>query len=86
MEFVLYFLAGIVQDFLVTLDWRFIAKNKVAPATLLSFLGTVVAMLVLYNILTQLDANRGITAIIVYAAGIAAGTFLGMKFKFGLKD
>ena len=86
MDFLFYFLAGIVQDFLITLDWRYIAKNKVIPATILSFLATVITMVVLYKILTQLDGEQSIMAIVVYSAGIAAGTFLAMKFKFGLKD
>jgi len=77
----IYFLAGILQDFLLTLNFRFIAKEKVLLATLFSFLVTVVSMLVLYNILTQLDNNRSLIAIIVYALGVATGTALGMKTK-----
>jgi hypothetical protein len=76
-----YFLAGILQDFLLTLNFRFIAKEKIIPASLLSFLTTVVSMLVLYNILTRLDRNRSLIAIIVYALGISTGTALGMKTK-----
>lgn len=83
---ILYFFAGILQDFLLTLNWRFIAKHKILPATGLSFLVTIVTMLVLYNILTYLDQQRSFIAIIVYAAGIATGTFLGMKFKVGFND
>lgn len=79
----LYFIAGILQDFLLTLNWRFIAKHKIFPATGLSFLVTIVTMLVLYNILSHLDEQRSLVAIIVYAAGVATGTFLGMKFKIG---
>jgi hypothetical protein len=33
-----------------------------------------------------LDSDRSILAIIIYAAGVATGTFLGMKFKFGMED
>jgi len=83
---ILYFLAGILQDFLLTLNWRFIAKHKILPATGLSFLVTIVTMLVLYNILSHLDEQRSLIAIVIYAAGIATGTFLGMKFKHGLGD
>jgi len=82
----IYFFAGILQDFLLTLNWRFIAKHKILPATALSFLVTIVTMLVLYNILVHLDQQRSLIAIIVYAVGIATGTFLGMKFKFGFND
>ncbi len=83
---ILYFFAGILQDFLVTLDWRYISKHKVKPAVLLSFLCTTVQMLVIYNILSHLDAQRSTPAIIIYAMGVATGTFLAMKFKFGLDD
>jgi uncharacterized protein YebE (UPF0316 family) len=83
---IIYFFAGILQDFLLTLNYRFIAKDKTAFAVLTSFLVTIVSMLVLYNILTQLDSQRSIVAIIVYALGIGTGTFLAMKFKYGLKE
>jgi uncharacterized protein YebE (UPF0316 family) len=85
-HFVIYFLAGVLQDFLLTLNWRFIAKEKAVPAAVLSFAVTVVTMLVLYNILTQLDRQRSITAIIVYALGIGLGTILGIKTKIRSKN
>ncbi len=83
---ILYFLAGVLQDFLLTLNWRFINKEKAMPAAIFSFAVTVVSMLVLYNILTQLDKQRSIVAIIVYALGIGTGTILGMKTKIGSKN
>lgn len=81
MEFVLYYIAGIVQDFLLTLNWRFIAKDKPIPATTFSFFTTVVSMLVLYNIITRLDETRSVIGIVFYATGIGTGTYLGMKLK-----
>ncbi len=78
---IVYFFAGVLQDFLFTLNLRYVAKSKVFFAVLTSFLVTVVSLLVLYNILTNLDSQRSIIAIMVYALGIAAGTFLAMKFK-----
>ena len=83
---ILYFLAGVLQDFLLTLNWRFINKERAIPAAFFSFAVTVVTMLVLYNILTQLDKQRSIVAIIVYALGIGIGTILGMKTKIGSKN
>jgi uncharacterized protein YebE (UPF0316 family) len=80
-----YFLVGVLQDFLLTLNWRYIAKDKIVPATVLSFIVTITSMLVLYNIFMQLDKDRSLTAIIVYALGIAVGTVLGMKTKIGQK-
>ena len=84
--YVVYFLAGVLQDFLFTVNLRYVAQNKTFLAVLASFLTVVVSMLVLYNIITQLDQQKGIVAIIVYASGIAAGTYLAMKFKLGLVD
>jgi len=83
---IIYFFVGIFQDFLVTLNWRYISEHKIVPAMTLSFLVTITTMLVIYNILAKLDSQRTITAIIIYAAGVAVGTFLGMKFKFGFDE
>lgn len=83
---ILYFFAGILQDFLLTLNWRYVAKHKIAPAVGLSFSVTIVSMLVIYNIISRLDSQRSILAIVIYAAGIATGTFLAMKFKVGFDD
>ena len=80
-----YFLAGVLQDFLVTLNWRFIAEKRPILASLFSFVATVVSFVVLYDILTRLDAQRSIISIIVYAAGVGVGTLLGMAFKPGFK-
>jgi len=80
-----YFLAGVLQDFLLTLNWRFIAKERIMPASILSFITTIVSMFVLYTIITQLDRERSVIAILVYASGIAVGTILGMKTNIGFK-
>ncbi|MDR3558873.1 MAG: DUF5698 domain-containing protein [Candidatus Pacebacteria bacterium] len=83
---IIYFFVGIFQDFLLTLNWRYIAKHKIAPAVSMSFLVTITTMLVIYNIIDQLDKERSFVAIIIYAAGVAAGTYLGMKFKYGMGE
>ena len=81
---VVYFLAGVLQDFLFTSNLRYVAKNKVFMAVITSFLVTIVNLIALYNILTQLNPNETLPAIIAYSLGITAGTFLAMKLKFGL--
>ena len=86
LDLLIYFAVGIIQDFFLTLNWRYVAKEKVIPAVTFSFLTTVVSLLVFYDILTGLDAERGIIAIVVYSLGIGTGTFLAMKFKTGLND
>jgi hypothetical protein len=78
---IIYFFAGVLQDFLATLNVRYIAKNKILASMFSSFLMTIVGLLVLYNILTSLDSQKSIIAIIVYALGITFGTLLAMKFK-----
>jgi len=50
---------------------------------LFSFSTTAVGMIILYNIITELDPNKSILAILIYCLGIALGTFLAMKFKVG---
>ena len=70
----------------MTLNWRYIAKHKIAPAVSMSFLVTITTMLVIYNIIAKLDEERSVVAIVIYAAGVAMGTFLGMKFKYGMDE
>lgn len=86
LNLLLYFAVGIVQDFFLTLNWRYVAKEKVIPAVFFSFLTTVISLMVFYDILTGLDPQKSIIAIFVYSFGIGTGTFLAMKFKFGLRD
>ncbi len=86
MQFIIYFIAGVVQDFLLTLNWRYMAKEKIFLASLYSFLTTIISFVVLYNILTKLDQERSLLAILIYSIGIATGTFLGMKTKIGVED
>jgi uncharacterized protein YebE (UPF0316 family) len=83
MYLLIFFIAGIIQDFVVTLNWRYIAKEKVALASLFSFLTTVITLGVLYSILTKLDETRSISAIMIYAIGVATGTLIAMKVKIG---
>jgi len=81
IHLIIYFLVGIVQDFCFTLNSRYIAKDKILPAVIFSWLTVMVSMLVLYNILNELDPQKSIIEIIIYCLGIAAGTFLAMKLK-----
>jgi uncharacterized protein YebE (UPF0316 family) len=83
--FIVYFFAGVVQDFLFTINLRFVAKDKVFLSVATSFLTVVVSMLALYNIVTQLDPSNGVVAIIVYCLGVATGTYFAMKLKISNK-
>jgi len=83
---IIYFFVGVVQDFLLTLNFRYISEGKAVLASIFSFLVTVVSLAILYDILTRLDSERSVVAIIVYALGIATGTFIAMKVKKGFKS
>jgi len=83
--FIIYFLAGVLQDFLFTVNLRYVAKDKIFMSVATSFLTVVVSMLALYNIVTQLDPANGVPAIIIYCLGVASGTYLAMKFKISSK-
>jgi ABC-type maltose transport system permease subunit len=65
------------------LNSRYIAKDRIFPAVIFSWLTVMVSMIVLYNILSELNPETSIIRIIVYCLGIATGTFLAMKFKIG---
>ncbi len=86
LQFFAYFLAGVFQDFLVTINQRYVIKNRIISAMVTSFIITIVSLVVLYNILSSLDPQKSIPAIIVYALGIAVGTLLAMKLKIGQKN
>lgn len=79
--FIIYFFAGVLQDFLFTVNLRYVAKDKISMSVATSFLTVIVSMLALYNIVTQLDPSNGVVAIVVYCLGVATGTYLAMKFK-----
>ncbi len=83
--FIVYFFAGVLQDFLFTVNLRYVSKDKIFMSVATSFLTVVVSMLALYNIVTQLDPANGIPAIIIYCLGVAFGTYLAMKFKISSK-
>ncbi|KPJ54785.1 hypothetical protein AMJ47_03510 [Parcubacteria bacterium DG_72] len=77
----IFYLAGLLQDFLTVLWVRFISEGKTLPAVVLSFITVLISLLVIYNIITQLEAQKSTPAIIVYALGFATGTFFAMKIK-----
>ena len=81
LDLFLYFLAGVVQDFLLTANARFIIEKKVFLASTAAFLTTIVTTFVLYNLLTKFVEPQSFGAIVVYALGIATGTFLAMKLR-----
>ncbi|MFA5937056.1 MAG: hypothetical protein WC822_04220 [Candidatus Paceibacterota bacterium] len=79
--FILYFLAGILQDFLFTSSLRLVNQELKFRAASVAFLDNLVSVGVLYNILTKLDNERSMIAIIIYSLGVGTGTYCAMKFK-----
>ena len=79
LTLVIYFIVGVVQDFFFTMNFKFVAKEKVLPAVFFSFLTVLMNTLVLYNILSEIDSEKSILAIVVYSCGIAVGTYVAMK-------
>lgn len=86
MDLLIFFLAGIFQDILFTLNIRFVSKDRIWPAVFTSFAVTMVSMLALYTILAKLDAQRSLPAIIMYSLGITCGTFIAMRFHLEPKE
>lgn len=86
IELIIYFIAGIVQDFFFTLNSRYVAKDRILPAVIFSWLTITVSMIVLYSIISGLDPQKSIIQIIAYSFGVAAGTFLAMRFKIASED
>ncbi len=82
----IFYLIGLLQDFLSVLLLRFISRGKTVPAVVLSFITMLIGLLVIYNILTKLETQKSMAAIIVYSLGVATGTFFAMKVKRGFKN
>jgi uncharacterized protein YebE (UPF0316 family) len=82
---ILFFFAGILQDFLFTLSLRLVNREWAVKAGSIAFLDNLVSVGVLYSILTKLDSERSILAIIIYSLGVGTGTYLAIKFKLGDK-
>ena len=79
INLILYFIVGVILDILLTLNWRYVAKDQAVPATIFSFLVTIASMAVFYTITRELDPQKGMTNIIAYAIGVGVGTYVGMK-------
>lgn len=47
----------------------------------MAFLDNLVSVGVLYSILTKLDNERSIIAIIIYSLGVGTGSYFAMKLK-----
>lgn len=78
INFILIFIAGLVVDLLTTKYTRYIVTKKIARATFLSGLITVVNFALL-TILLKDNVGEGIFNILAFAGGNSMGTLLAMK-------
>ncbi len=72
-----YFLAGLLMDGLITLDYRAVSAGRTRLAVVLSFSITALGMLIYEAYLN----SRSILAILAYSAGSAVGTYLILTFS-----
>ncbi|NLD38838.1 MAG: hypothetical protein GX654_18420 [Desulfatiglans sp.] len=77
-KIIIIFVAGFIVDLLVTKYTRFITEKKIAAATLLSGIITVVNFVLLTMIL-QDSASNGMMNILAFAGGNSLGTFTALK-------
>lgn len=78
IKHLLFFLVGILQDFLITSYYQAIAKERSWHASALSTSITLVNLVILYEILSGIQ-NQILTIILAYAIGNGVGTMIVMK-------
>ena len=77
LNIIVYFLVGVLQDFMIALYTRLVSTKQTIWASLLSFIITAINLAVIYTLLTGLE-DKGWIAILAYAIGNAVGTGIGM--------
>ncbi|MCE9644101.1 hypothetical protein K8Q93_02595 [Candidatus Parcubacteria bacterium] len=79
-QYLLFFSVGFFQDLLITLYYQAISKDYPLRSGFLSFVVTVVGILVLYEILGDLEGQQ-LGIILAYALGNGVGTYAVVKGK-----
>jgi hypothetical protein len=78
LKYIIFFLAGILQDVIITYYYQTIAKEYAIRSAILATLVTLVNVVVLYKILTGIE-DQVLSIILVYAIGNGVGTMIVMK-------
>jgi hypothetical protein len=78
LKYIIFFLAGILQDVIITYYYQTIAKEYAIRSAILATLVTLVNVVVLYKILTGIE-DQVMSIILVYAIGNGFGTMIVMK-------
>jgi len=73
-----FFLAGWLQEFLVTINVRLIIRKKELMTSVISTVTTAIYMYVLYNIVQE---AIGWLAILLYSLGVGLGAYMSMRVK-----
>ncbi|HYF10504.1 MAG TPA: hypothetical protein VD967_02780 [Candidatus Paceibacterota bacterium] len=79
-QYLIFFGVGFFQDLLITLYYQAISKDYPFRSGFLSFVVTVVGILVLYEILGDLEGQQ-LGIILAYALGNGVGTYVVVKGK-----
>ena len=78
LKHLIFFLVGIFQDIFITYYLQTVAKEYAWRAAIFSTLVTIINLLVLYKILTDIE-NQILTIILAYAVGNGVGTIIVIK-------
>lgn len=81
MIYILYFGVGIILEFLSTLYIRFVAEKHSIKAASISFINTILVIGMIYSIIESINTQHNYVSLVIYAAGVGAGTYLGTLFK-----
>jgi len=78
LKYLIFFLVGIFQDIFITYYLQTVAKEYAWRAAILSTLVTLINLVVLYKILTDIE-NQVLSMILAYAIGNGVGTIIVIK-------
>lgn len=79
MTYIIYFLVGVIQDIILTLNWRYISEDRALASAISAFLSALISLIVLYNIIFTIADGKNFLAVLVYAAGIGTGTYIAIR-------
>lgn len=81
INLILLFLIGFVQDLLSAYYLRLVTEQRLLMATFISFVHSIIAWLILIWCMYLLQNKEAMTAfqMVIYSAGAAFGTFLGLR-------
>ena len=82
---ILYFLGGIIQDFLFTLSLRLVNREMPWRAASVAFLDNFVSVGILYSILRKFDSERTLLAIVIYSFRNSLRSLFGHEIEISEK-